>query len=114
MVSEPESGSDPSGLSPGSEATLQGSWRESGSAPADPDSDCAENKFSEPVAVSSAPPTDASASAYVALRWSLDLIPLRARCKGEGRADWAGGQGRSRAAARKLRPFLYTTACFAH
>ncbi len=43
---------------------LQGSWRGSGSAPADPDPDCATNKFSEPVAVSSAPPTDVSACAY--------------------------------------------------
>ena len=40
------------------------SWRETGSALADPVSDCATNKFSEPVAISSAPPTDVSASAY--------------------------------------------------
>ena len=47
----------------------------------------------------------------LAFRWSLDLIPLRARCKREGRASTARGQETFAGTTRKLRLFLYTRAC---
>ena len=41
----------------------------------------------------------------------LDLISLRARCKGEGRAAQAASRELEDDAVRKLRLFLYATAC---
>ena len=88
-ATEPRRGHEPSGPTPMSEprvrrTQLQGSWRETGSASADPVSDCATNKFSEPGALSSSTPTNFRLPP-TAYRSGLDLLASRARCKGESR-----------------------------
>ena len=70
------------------EASLQGSWREPGPLPR-PVSRLRPNKFSEPVALSSAPPTDVSASAYSssggASTYSRSVLAARGNL---GRLGW--------------------------
>ena len=52
------------------------------------------------------PPAMALPGFLLVLRWSLDLISLRARCKGEGRGTPPGRQGSWESCGRKLRLFL--------
>ena len=91
-------------LEPGSEATLQGSWREKGPLPRIPFF-LRPNKFSEPVALSSAPPTDVSASAYSSSGGASTYSRSVLAARGNLGAGGAGVKGLEERRLRKLRVF---------